>query len=43
MPLGVYSSSGGRGGVQTRLRNQMKRLFNAHVQLVYKASTVKQA
>ena len=34
--LGVYSSSGGRGGVQTRLRNQMKRLFNAHVQLVYK-------
>ena len=34
--LGVYSSSGGRGGVQTRLRNQMKRLFNAHVRLVYK-------
>ena len=34
--LGVYSSSGGRCGVQTRLRNQMKRLFNAHVQLVYK-------
>ena len=30
--LGVYSSS---GGTQTRLRNQMKRLFNAHVQLVY--------
>ena len=23
------------GGVRTRLRNQMKRLFNAHVQLVY--------
>ena len=31
--LGVYSSSGGRGGVQTRLRNQMRHLFNAHVQL----------
>ena len=30
--LGIYSSS---GGTQTRLRNQMKRLFNAHVQLVY--------
>ena len=34
--LGIYNSSGGRGGVQTRLRNQMKRLFNTHVQLVYK-------
>ena len=31
--LGVYSSSGGK---HTRLRNQMKRLFNAHVQLIYK-------
>ena len=31
--LGVYSS-GGR--VQIRLRNQMRRLFSAHVQLVYK-------
>ena len=30
--LGVYSS-GGR--VQIRLRNQMKRLFNAHVSLIY--------
>ena len=30
--LGVYSTSGGE---HTRLRNQMKRLFNAHVQLVY--------
>ena len=29
--LGVYSSS----GVQTRLRNQMDRLFNAHVSLIY--------
>ena len=34
--LGIYHNSGGLGGVQTRLRNQMKRLFNAHVQLVYK-------
>ena len=30
--LGVYSSSGGK---YTRLRNQIRRLFNAHVQLVY--------
>ena len=30
--LGVYSSS---GGVQTRLRNQMNRLFSATVQLIY--------
>ena len=33
--LGVYSSSGGRGGVQTRLRNQMKRLFGCSVSLTY--------
>ena len=31
--LGVYSSA---GGVHTRLRNQMRRLFNAHVRLIYK-------
>ena len=30
--LGVYDSS---GRTQTRLRNQMKRLFSAHVSLVY--------
>ena len=30
--LGVYSSD---GKAHTRLRNQMRRLFNAHVQLVY--------
>ena len=30
--LDVYTTS---GGTHTRLRNQMKRLFNAHVQLVY--------
>ena len=34
--LGVLSSdSGGASGVRTRLRNQMRRLFNAHVRLVY--------
>ena len=34
--LGVLSSdSGGASGVRTRLRNQMSRLFNAHVRLVY--------
>ena len=33
--LGVYSTSGGPTGGRTRLRNQMKRLFNAHIQLVY--------
>ena len=34
--LGVLSSdSGGKWGIRTRLRNQMRRLFNAHVQLVY--------
>ena len=30
--LGIYNSG---GKPQTRLRNQMRRLFNAHVQLVY--------
>ena len=30
--LGIYNSG---GNPQTRLRNQMRRLFNAHVQLVY--------
>ena len=30
--LGVYSTS---GGVQTRLRNQMKRLFHCQVELIY--------
>ena len=32
--LGVYSSGGGRE--HTKLRNQMRRLFNAYVQLIYK-------
>ena len=31
--LGVYSAGGGNAGI--KLRNQMRRLFNAHVQLVY--------
>ena len=35
--LGIYSSS---GGTQTRLRNQMKRLFNAHIQLTYENERV---
>ena len=33
--LGINSTSGGVRGEQTRLRNQMKRLFNAHIQLLY--------
>ena len=33
--LGVYAQSGGRGGVRTRLRNQMDRLFHAQVSLIY--------
>ena len=35
--LGVYSSA---GGVHTRLRNQMRRLFNAHIQLAYEDKQV---
>ena len=31
----LSSDSGGASGVRTRLRNQMKRLFSATVQLVY--------
>ena len=31
----LSSDSGGAWGVRTRLRNQMKRLFTAHVQLIY--------
>ena len=33
--LGITSTSGGTRGERTRLRNQMKRLFNTHVQLVH--------
>ena len=33
--LGIHSDSGGDRGSRTRLRNQMKRLFNATVQMTY--------
>ena len=33
--LGIRSDSGGSRGERTRLRNQMDRLFNAHVSLIY--------
>ena len=34
--LGISNDSGGRRGERTRLRNQMRRLFNANVRLIYK-------
>ena len=34
--LGINSTSGGNRGEQTRLRNQMKRLFGCSVSLIYK-------
>ena len=40
--LGIYHNSGGRGGVQTRLRNQMDRLFSASIQLIYEDEHDKQ-
>lgn len=33
--LGMSSNSGGERGDRTRLRNQMERLFNAHIHLIY--------
>ena len=33
--LGIYHNSEGRGGVQTRLRNQMNRPFGCTVSLIY--------
>ena len=33
--LGIHTQSGGRGGVRTRLRHQMKRLFRCTVSLIY--------
>ena len=33
--LGIHAQSGGRGGVRTRLRNQMRRLFHCTVSLIY--------
>ena len=39
--LGVYHNSAGRGGVQTRLRNQMDRLFHTTVSVIYESQQVK--
>ena len=33
--LGIYHNSAGKGGVQTRLRNQMERLFHCQIELIY--------
>ena len=33
--IGIRTQSGGRDGVRTRLRNQMKRLFGCSVSLIY--------
>lgn len=33
--LGMSSNSGGQRGDRTRLRNQIERLFNAHIHLIY--------
>ena len=38
--LGINSDSGGDRGERTRLRNQMRRLFNAHIQLAYEDERV---
>ena len=38
--LGINSDSGGGRSERTRLRNQMKRLFNAHIQLAYEDKQV---
>ena len=38
--LGINSDSGGDRSERTRLRNQMKRLFNAHIQHAYKDEQV---
>ena len=35
--LGINSTSGGNRGEQTRLRNQMKRLFGCSVSLIYRS------
>ena len=35
--LDIEAQSGGRGGVRTRLRNQMQRFFNTQVRVVYQA------
>ncbi|MDH5723440.1 MAG: replication protein RepA [Alphaproteobacteria bacterium] len=33
--LGMYSNSGGKRGDRTRLKNQIDRLFNCHIDLIY--------
>lgn len=33
--LGIYSNSGGKRGDRTRLKNQIDRLFNCHIDLIY--------
>lgn len=33
--LDIYHNSAGRGGVQTRLRNQMERLFHCQIELIH--------
>ena len=38
--LGMAPIGGGSRGDRTRLRNQMKRLFNAHIQLAYEDKQV---
>ena len=38
--LDIHTQSGGRGGVRTRLRNQMKRLFSCSVTLIYEDKKV---
>ena len=38
--LGMAPIGGGNRGARTRLRNQMKRLFNAHIQLAYEDKQV---
>ena len=38
--LGMAPIGGGSRGERTRLRNQMKRLFNAHIQLAYENEQV---
>ena len=39
--LGMYSDSGGSRGDRTRLKHQIDRLFNCHVDLIYEDKTRK--
>ena len=38
--LGIHTQSGGRGGMRTLIRNQMKRLFGCSVTLIYEDEQV---